>query len=48
MEPNYIKSHKSVVKSKIYSSALEDSPVDKRKALYGENNQADYLINAKQ
>jgi len=36
MEPNYIKTHKSAVKSKIMSAALEDSPMDKRKAIYGE------------
>jgi len=32
MEPYYIKTHKSAVKSKIMASALEDSPVDKKKA----------------
>jgi len=36
MEPHYIKSNKSAVKSKIMAAALEDSPVDKRKADYGE------------
>jgi len=36
MEPNYLKTNKSAVKSKIMAAALEDSPVDKRKAMYGE------------
>jgi len=27
---------------------LEDSPMDKRKAIYGEKNQADYLVLAKE
>jgi hypothetical protein len=38
MEPNYIKTNKSAVKSKIASAELENSPVDKRKAMYGEKN----------
>ena len=48
MEPNYIKTNKSAVKAKMMSQQLEDSPIDKRKALYGEKNQADYLILAKE
>jgi hypothetical protein len=27
---------------------LENSPIDKHKAIYGEQNQANYLINAKE
>ena len=48
MEPNYIKTNKSAVKGKQMAQQLEDSPMDKRKALYGEKNQADYLILAKE
>lgn len=38
MEPLYLKTNKSAVKSKIMAAALEDSPVDKRKAMYGEKD----------
>jgi hypothetical protein len=36
MEPNYLKTNKSAVKGRIAGNALEDSPMDKRKAKYGE------------
>ena len=48
MEPNYINTNKSKIKGKIMAQQLEDSPMDKRKAIYGEKNQADYLVLAKE
>jgi len=47
MEPNYIHSHQSAQKSKLMTKALNESPQDKHKAMYGETNQANYLINGK-
>ena len=48
MEPNYINSAQSAIKSKIMAQKLEDSPIDKHKAIHGEENQASYLIKAKE
>jgi hypothetical protein len=48
MEPNYINTNKSKIKGKMMAQQLEDSPIDKRKAMYGEKNQADYLVLAKE
>ena len=47
MEPNYIHSLHSENKSKLMTQKLNESPQDKHKAMYGETNQANYLINAK-
>ena len=46
MEKNYIKS--SNAKSNEWAMKLENSPTDKHKAKYGDKNQADYLILAKE
>ena len=48
MESNYIKTNQSVAKSKMMAHQLESSPIDKHKAKYGEQNQANYLILAKE
>lgn len=48
MEPKYIKTKESAVKSKQFSEQFESSPVDKHKAKYGEIGQANYLILAKE
>lgn len=48
MESNYIKNSHSVAKSKMMAQQLESSPIDKHKAMYGEQNQANYLILAKE
>lgn len=47
MESNYIHTHHSAQKSKLMAQKLNESPQDKHKAMYGETNQANYLINAK-
>lgn len=38
MEPNYIKTDYSEQKSKQMAQQLENSPIDKHKAIYGEQN----------
>mmetsp|Transcript_38987 Transcript_38987/g.59282 ORF Transcript_38987/g.59282 Transcript_38987/m.59282 type:complete len:92 (-) Transcript_38987:259-534(-) len=48
MEPNYIKTEQSAEKSKMMAQKLEESPVDRHKAVHGEHNQANYLILAKE
>lgn len=48
MEKNYIKSKDSYAKSMQYAQKLENSPVDKHKAKFGETDQANYLILAKE
>ena len=47
MEPNYIRTQQSAQKSKLMTKALNESPQDKHKAMYGETHQANYLIGAK-
>mmetsp|Transcript_13613 Transcript_13613/g.23173 ORF Transcript_13613/g.23173 Transcript_13613/m.23173 type:complete len:117 (+) Transcript_13613:527-877(+) len=47
MEPNYIFTHHSAQKGRMMEQKLNDSPQDKHKAMYGETNQANYLISAK-
>lgn len=48
MEPKYIKTKESSLKSKLIQEQLESSPIDKHKAKYGEMGQANYLILAKE
>ena len=48
MEPNYIKTNDSAIKADQAAAKLEQSPVDKYKAMHGESGQADYLIMTKQ
>jgi hypothetical protein len=48
MEKHYIKTEVSEIKSKMMAEQLDASPMDKRKAQFGETNQADYLIMAKE
>jgi len=48
MERNYINSTHSELKSKIMAERLEASPIDKQKAIYGERDQANYLLMAKE
>lgn len=48
MEPNYIKTSQSAIKSKMMEKALEESPIDRKKAIHGEQDQANYLIEAKE
>ena len=48
MEPNYIKTSVSAIKSQLMAKALEESPIDKKKAIHGEKNQASYLLKAKE
>jgi len=48
MEPNYIHTNHSAQKSKIMAQKLEESPIDKHKAIHGELNQANYLLLAKE
>lgn len=48
MEPKYIKTKESSLKSKLMQEQLESSPIDKHKAKYGEMGQANYLILAKE
>ena len=47
MEPNYIFTHHSAQKSRLMTQKLNESPQDKHKAMYGESQQANYLIGAK-
>ena len=45
MEKNYINT--SEAKSLNYANKLENSPIDKHKAKYGEFDQANYLLKSK-
>lgn len=47
MEPKYIKGEKSAQKSKQVAMQLENSPLDKHKAIYGDDNQGHHLLMAK-
>jgi cell division cycle 14 len=47
VEPKYIHTHHSAVKGRLMTQKFNESPQDKHKAMYGETNQANYLINAK-
>lgn len=47
MEKNYINTAQSEIKSKMMAERLEASPMDKQKAMYGERDQANYLLLAK-
>ena len=38
MEPNYIHTHHSAQKGHMMTQKLNDSPIDKHKAKYGETN----------
>ena len=38
MEPNYIRTQQSAQKSKLMTKALNESPQDKHKAMYGETH----------
>lgn len=48
MEPCYIKTNHSAQKSKLMAQKLEESPLDRHKAVHGELNQANYLLMAKE
>ena len=47
MEPNYIKGEASTLKAFAMANQLELSPVDRHKAKFGEEDQANYLLMAK-
>ena len=47
MEPNYIKGEASTLKAFAMANQLELSPVDRHKAKFGEQDQAIYLLAAK-
>lgn len=48
MEKNYIKTTDAQAKSAQWAQKLESSPVDKHKAKFGEADQANYLLLAKE
>ena len=48
MEPKYIEGEPSAQKALMMAAKLESSPVDRHKAAYGEHEQANYLIMAKE
>ena len=48
MEPKYIKTEKSAIKSKQIAMQLENSPMDKHKAIHGDDNQGHHLLMAKE
>ena len=48
MEPNYIKGEATITKALAMANQLEQSPVDRHKAKFGEQDQANYLLMAKE
>ena len=48
MEPHYIKGESSAMKGLAMAQQLEQSPVDRHKAKHGEEDQANYLLMAKE
>lgn len=48
MEPKYIKTAESAQKSKEMAMQLENSPMDKHKMMFGDDNQGHHLLVAKE